>query len=42
MIGNFTYNTPTTLYFGKDAIKDLPGVIGSMVKTYFSPTAAVP
>ena len=28
MIGNFTYNTPTTLYFGKDCIKDLPGVIG--------------
>ena len=28
MIGNFTYNTPTTLYFGKDCIKDLPNVIG--------------
>ncbi|MBR4799163.1 MAG: iron-containing alcohol dehydrogenase, partial [Clostridia bacterium] len=27
-MGNFTYNTPTTLYFGKDCIKDLPGVIG--------------
>lgn len=27
MIGNFIYQTPTTLYFGKDAIKDLPGVI---------------
>lgn len=32
MIGNFTYNTPTTLYFGKDAIKDLPGVIGQYGK----------
>jgi len=28
MIGNFTYYTPTILYFGKDCIKDLPGVIG--------------
>ena len=28
MIGNFTYNTPTKLYFGKDCIKDLPCVIG--------------
>ena len=27
MIGNFTYNTPTKLYFGKDCVKDLPGVI---------------
>ena len=32
MIGNFIYNTPTTLYFGKDAIKDLPGVIGQYGK----------
>ncbi len=28
MIGNFTYSTPTKLYFGKDCIKDLPGVVG--------------
>jgi len=28
MIGNFRYQTPTKLYFGKDAIKDLPAVIG--------------
>lgn len=27
MIGNFTYNTPTTLYFGKGVIKDLPAVV---------------
>ena len=27
MIGNFIYNTPTTLYFGKDAVKDLPEVV---------------
>ena len=27
MIGNFTYNTPTTMYFGKDCIKDLPAVV---------------
>ena len=32
MIGNFTYSTPTTLYFGKDCIKDLPGVIGRFGK----------
>ena len=32
MIGNFTYNTPTTLYFGKGAIKDLPGVIAQYGK----------
>ena len=28
MIGNFTYHTPTKLYFGKGVIKDLPGVVG--------------
>ena len=28
MIGNFTYHTPTKLYFGKDCIKNLPAVIG--------------
>jgi len=28
MIGNFTYSTPTKLYFGKDAVKDLPAVVG--------------
>ena len=33
MIGNFTYNTPTTLRFGKDAIKDLPGVMARYGKT---------
>ncbi len=27
MIGNFTYNTPTRLIFGKDCIKDLPDVM---------------
>ena len=32
MIGNFTYSTPTTLYFGKGCIKDLPGVIGRFGK----------
>ena len=32
MIGSFTYHTPTTLYFGKDAIKDLPGVIAQFGK----------
>ena len=33
MIGNFTYNTPTTLYFGKDCVKDLPAVLGKFGKT---------
>ena len=28
MIGNFTYNTPTKLFFGKGSIKELPDVIG--------------
>ncbi len=28
MIGSFTYSTPTKLYFGKDAVKDLPAVVG--------------
>lgn len=28
MICNFTYNTPTKLYFGKDCIKDLPAELG--------------
>lgn len=28
MIGNFIYNTPTKLYFGKDCIKDLPAELG--------------
>lgn len=28
MIGNFTYHTPTKLYFGKGVIKDLPGAVG--------------
>lgn len=32
MIENFTYQTPTKLYFGKDAIKDLPGVLGRFGK----------
>ena len=32
MIGNFIYNTPTTLYFGKDCIKDLPGVMAQFGK----------
>ena len=32
MIGNFTYNTPTKLYFGKDCIKDLPAEIGKYGK----------
>ena len=32
MIANFTYNTPTTLYFGKDCIKDLPKVMGEYGK----------
>ena len=32
MIGNFTYNTPTKLYFGKDCVKDLPGVIAGYGK----------
>jgi alcohol dehydrogenase YqhD (iron-dependent ADH family) len=27
MIGNFIYNTPTKLFFGKDSIKELPNVI---------------
>lgn len=27
MIADFTYHTPTTLYFGKNCIRDLPGVI---------------
>ena len=33
MIGNFTYHTPTKLYFGKDVIRDLPSVIGQYGKT---------
>lgn len=32
MIGNFTYNTPTKLYFGKDAVKELPAVVGKYGK----------
>ena len=32
MIGNFTYNTPTKLFFGKDAISGLPEVIGQYGK----------
>ncbi len=32
MIGNFAYHTPTKLYFGKDSIKDLHGVIGQYGK----------
>ena len=32
MIGNFIYNTPTKLYFGKDCVKDLPGVIAGYGK----------
>ena len=32
MIANFTYNTPTKLYFGKGVIRDLPGVIGQYGK----------
>ena len=32
MIGNFTYHTPTKLYFGKDVIEDLPAVIGQYGK----------
>ena len=32
MIGNFTYNTPTKLYFGKDCIKDLPAELGKYGK----------
>ena len=32
MIDNFTYSTPTKLYFGRDAIKDLPGVIAQYGK----------
>lgn len=32
MIGNFTYCTPTKLYFGKDAIRDLPDVISKYGK----------
>ena len=32
MIGNFIYNIPTTLYFGKNCIKDLPEVIGKYGK----------
>ena len=27
MIENFIYNTPTTMYFGKGCIKDLPEVL---------------
>ncbi|MBR5942222.1 MAG: iron-containing alcohol dehydrogenase [Clostridia bacterium] len=27
-MGNFTYHTPTKLYFGKGCVKDLPGVVG--------------
>jgi len=33
MIGNFIYHTPTKLYFGKNAIKDLPEVLGQYGKT---------
>lgn len=32
MIGNFTYNTPTKLYFGKNSVKELPDVIGQFGK----------
>lgn len=32
MIGNFTYNTPTKLFFGKGSIKELPDVIGQYGK----------
>lgn len=32
MIGNFTYGTPTRLYFGKGVIKDLPDVLGRFGK----------
>jgi hypothetical protein len=32
MIGNFTYNTPTKLFFGKGSIKELPDVIGKYGK----------
>ena len=32
MIGNFTYHTPTKLYFGKGVIKDLPAVVGQFGK----------
>lgn len=32
MIGNFTYYTPTKLYFGKDALCNLPDVIGKYGK----------
>ena len=32
MIGNFVYNTPTKLYFGKDSVKELPDVIGKFGK----------
>lgn len=32
MIGNFTYNTPTKLFFGKDSVKELPDVIGQFGK----------
>ena len=32
MIGNFTYHTPTKLYFGKGCVKDLPGVVGQYGK----------
>ena len=27
MIGNFTYNTPTKLFFGKDSVNELPNVL---------------
>ena len=32
MTGNFTYNTPTKLYFGKGSVKELPDVIGQFGK----------
>ena len=32
MIGNFTYQTPTKLYFGKGVIKDLPDAVGRFGK----------
>ena len=32
MIGNFTYSTPTKLYFGKNCIKDLPAEVGKYGK----------
>lgn len=32
MLGNFTYNTPTKLLFGKGVIKDLPEVIAGFGK----------